>query len=82
MSGCIRRLVCLILTAAAAGCGVIPPPLPDAADLTLRNLQQIQQDPTLDTQERRDRVRELMGLDDTPESERIIDFVLSVQVPA
>lgn len=82
MSGFTRLMACLILMVAAGGCGVIPPPLPDAADLTLRNLQQIQQDPTLDTQERRDRVRELMGLDDTPESERIIDFVLSVQVPS
>jgi len=65
----------------AGGCGVVPPPLPHAVELTLETLEQIQTDPTLDTQEQRDRVRELMDLGTDAASERTIDFMLSVQVP-
>jgi hypothetical protein len=68
---------------AAGGCGVIPPPLPDAhAGLTLDSITQIQQDPTLSTQQRRDRIQALLGAELSDSTNRIIDFLLSVMAPA
>ena len=67
-----------------AGCGFdrLQPDLPDLeGGLTLAELEEIQDDERLTTDEKRERIREAINAPMTESGERLVDFLLSFNVP-
>jgi hypothetical protein len=56
-------------------------PLPNAPGLTLEQLRDIQRDPTTTTDEKRALIREAINVPDTPEGNRVADFLLNLFIP-
>lgn len=74
----------VVLFAAAAGCGFerLQPTLPDAvAGFTLADLEDIQDDERLTDDEKREAIREAVGAPDTEEGDRLVEFLLDLNVP-
>lgn len=77
-----RTLALALLLAPLAGCGVVTPSLRAATPgLTLSTVQQIQNDQTLDMTEKQQILRSLLGVQDDPAGNRIVNFVLGLNVP-
>lgn len=78
--GIIVLMGCGLLT----GCGIVAPPLSNRipSGVTLATIQQIQSDPTLSDAERQQQVRALLGVDDSQASTALVNFMLSLQIPA
>ncbi len=83
----LERLFCfgfgLILTM-QAGCGVSPlaPALPDLVEgLTLAELEDIQNDARLTDDERRQAIRDAIGAPETDAGDRLVEFLLNLNVP-
>ena len=65
-----------------SGCGVLTQPLPAATrNFTLTALAEIQSDERLTDDQRRDRIRELVGAPDSDEGDRLVEFLLTFNVP-
>lgn len=75
----------LLLAALAcpfSGCGILEQPLPAATqNFNLAALQEIQDDPRLTDDERRQRIRDLVGAPDTDAGNRLVEFLLTFAVP-
>lgn len=56
-------------------------PLPNAPGFTLENLRDIQRDPTLTNDEKLAAIREAINEPDTPEGNRIAQFLLNLFIP-
>lgn len=69
---------------AATGCGFerLQPTLPDAvAGFTLADLEDIQNDERLTDDEKRAAIRAAIDAPDTPEGDRLVEFLLDLNVP-
>lgn len=65
-----------------SGCGTPVQPLPAAiAGFSLQALQDIQNDERLTDDERRQRIRDLVGAPNDDAGDRLVDFLLNVIVP-
>ncbi|MFQ5423256.1 MAG: hypothetical protein ACE5F9_04675 [Phycisphaerae bacterium] len=65
-----------------SGCGTVVQPLPAAiAGFSLQTLQDIQSDERLTDDERRQRIRDLVGAPNDDAGDRLVDFLLNVIVP-
>jgi hypothetical protein len=76
--------VVAVLATALSGCGFdrLDAPLPNAvAGFTLRDLRDIQIDETLTPVQARDAVRAAVGAPDTPEGDRLVNFLLNLNIP-
>lgn len=84
-----RRLLPIVAGLMLTGCQTIgliagDPiafPLPNAPGFTLENLRDIQRDPTTTTDEKRALIRDAIGVPDTPEGNRIANFLLNLFIP-
>lgn len=72
-----------ILGLSAAGCGTtyLSAPLPNGSGFDLAELRAIQRDPTLDADGERAAIRAALGLADTPENNRVADFLRGLPLP-
>lgn len=73
-----------IMSFVGAGCGLdrIQGPLPDAIlGFSLADLKAIQSDSTLTTDQKRQQIRAAVGAPDTPEGDRLVQFLLNFNVP-
>ncbi|MFO0974629.1 MAG: hypothetical protein U1A27_14490 [Phycisphaerae bacterium] len=72
-----------ILGLSVAGCGTtfIDAPLPNSMGFSLADLRAIQRDPTMTVDQRRAAIRAALGLADTPEDNRIADFLRTLPIP-
>lgn len=71
------------LLAPFSGCGFdrIQPLLPDALGITFEELEMIQNDTSLTDDEKRDMIREAIGAPETEEGDRLVNFLLTFNVP-
>jgi hypothetical protein len=83
----LRALACVSITLLGliiSGCGFerLQPTLPDAIPgFTFQDLKSIQDDSSLTTDEKRERIREATGAPDDENGDRLVDFLLNFQVP-
>lgn len=82
----VRNCICtaLLVLTIQSGCGFerLAPDLPDLVDgLSLEQLEQIQTDERLTDDEKRDAIREAAGIPDTDEGDRLVDYLLTFDVP-
>ncbi len=72
----------LLLTGAGCGMERLQGPLLNAIPgFSLADLKAIQNDSTLTTDQKRQRIREAVGAPDTPEGDRLVQFLLTFNVP-
>ncbi len=82
-----RRILCLSVCATlsmVSACGFerLEPELPDlVAGLTLTQLAEIQNDERLTADEQRARIREAIGAPVTASGDRLVEFLLNLNVP-
>lgn len=72
------------LSAILGGCTptVFDPPLTSTIDgLDLTSLKAIQEDERLTTDEKREQIRTAIGAPNTPEGDRLVDFLLDLNIP-
>ncbi|MCK6457620.1 MAG: hypothetical protein L6Q92_13955 [Phycisphaerae bacterium] len=75
-----RRAACALALIVLSGCGLVAP-LPDlATTLTLEGLRDIQRDPRLTADDRRAMIRDLLGLPDDANGNRIADFLRTLNI--
>ncbi len=81
-AGGILAAMTVPLLAFFSGCGTAVQPLPAAiAGFSLQSLQDIQNDERLTDDERRQRIRDLVGAPNDDAGDRLVDFLLNVNVP-
>lgn len=74
----------LLVYAMLSGCGFerFEPVLPDQIEgFSLADLEAIQDDERLTDDERRDRIRMAIGAPNTAEGDRLVEFLLTLNVP-
>lgn len=75
-------LGCALLAGCEAATNIVPLPLPDRIDgLTLQRIREIQNDATLDINEKRAELREILGVADDPAGNRLVNFLLGLTIP-
>ncbi|MBI5765305.1 MAG: hypothetical protein HZA51_17475 [Planctomycetes bacterium] len=82
----LSRLTAIVvgLSAIFGGCTptVFDPPLTSTiAGLDLAGLKEIQEDERLTTDEKREQIRTAIGAPNTPEGDRLVNFLLDLNIP-
>ncbi len=79
----LPALFLVLLAASFCGCGFnrLDPLLPDELEgLTLTDIRAIQQDSSLNLDQRRQAIRDAIGAPETPEGDRLVNFLLNLNI--
>ncbi len=82
-SGCSFCLCLLLIVSMLSACGMerLAAPLPDLEELSLAELESIQNDPRLTDDEKRQAIRDTIGAPADESGDRLVEFLLNFDVP-
>ena len=84
IAGVLPRLLVWTMLFTMGGCGVdrLAPLLPAAIpNFTLTDLKNIQDDPTLTTDQKREEIRTAVGAPNDANGDRLVNFLLTLNIP-